>query len=140
MKGISKMTNTHEIVVAGVKPSSWPNTQRGPTAFEWSALSASQQLFIKLMRCLEGAETRETIEGLGLPSNYTGKNMKIENLIETDTQWVATLHALLEAIEYEKHKSNADSFITALFSYSFSLNYVNGATDPISQLEEDHGP
>jgi len=89
---------------------------------------------------LEGAETRETIEGLGLPSNYTGKNMKIENLIETDTQWVATLHALLEAIEFEKHKSNADRFITALFSYSFSLNYVNGATDPISQLEEDHGP
>ena len=114
--------------------SSWGWTTRGPT------LSASQALFIKLMRRLEGAETCETIEGLGLPSNYTGKDMKIENLIETDTQWVATLHALLEAIEFEKHKSNADRFITALFSYSFSLNYVNGATDPISKLEEDHGP
>ena len=134
------MTNTHEMVVAGVKPRSWPNTQRGPTAFEWSALSASQRLFIKLMRCLEGAETRETIQGLGLPSNYTGKDMKIENLITTETEWSETLDALLDAIEQETGKPFADTYVTSLFSYNFlEDDGMNGYT-PLENHEDHNGP
>ena len=134
------MENSNEVEVAGVSPSSWPNSQRGPTVSDDSALSASQVLFIKAMRFVESADTLEAIEDLNLPSQYTGKTMEISNEIETQTQWDATLHALLEAIEYEKHKSYADAYITALFSYAFPLNYVNGDTSPSSMYEEYHGP
>lgn len=126
--------SNNEVLVAGVAPSSWPNSQRGPTIFDVSTLSASQVLFIKAMRFVESVETPETIESLNLPSQYTGKTMQIMNEIETETQWDDTLHALLEAIEYEKQKSYADTYITALFAYAFPLNYVNGSFDPTYTL------
>jgi len=130
-------TNT----VAGVPASSWPNSQRGPTLDgDGSALSASQRLFIKAMRYLEENEDQIVIEALELPHTYTGKTLSILDRITTETEWSATLNALLDAIEQEIGRPFADTYVTRLFSYNFlEDDGIHGYT-PLEKYEDHNGP
>lgn len=108
----------------GEKPSSWQNPPQGPTL---SALSVSQQLFIKLMRHIETAENQDTIEDLKLPLKYTGQTLPCVEVISTATEWSETLYNLLDKIEQEGGRPFADNYLSGLFSYNFIANEVRSS-------------
>lgn len=114
--------------------SSWGWTTRGPT------LSASQLLFIKLMRHIEMVEDQRTIEALKLPLKYTGQTLPISEVITTETEWSETLDALLNAIEQETGKPFADTYVTSLFSYNFLESCAANGYTPLETHEDHNGP
>ena len=114
--------------------SSWGWNTRGPT------LSASQLLFIKLMRYVEMVEDQRTIEALKLPLKYTGQTLPISEVITTETEWSETLDALLNAIEQETGKPFADTYVTRLFSYNFLESCAANGYTPLETHEDHNGP
>ena len=114
--------------------SSWGWTNRGPT------LSASQLLFVKLMRYVESVEDQRTIEALKLPLKYTGQTLPISEVITTETEWHETLDALLDAIEQETGKPFADTYVTRLFSYNFLEDDGIYGYTPLEKYEDHYGP
>lgn len=135
--------------------SSWGWTTRGPTLganilsqegssfitdVDRSTLSASQLLFIKLMRYVEMVEDQRTIEALKLPLKYTGQTLPISEVITTETEWHETLDALLDAIVQETGRPFADTYVTSLFSYNFlEDDGIHGYT-PLEKYEDHNGP
>ena len=135
--------------------SSWGWTTRGPTLgantlsqegssfitdVDRAALSASQLLFVKLMRCVEMVEDQRTIEALKLPLKYTGQTLPISEVITTETEWSDTLDALLDAIEQETGRPFADTYITSLFSYNFLEDDSICGYTPLEKYEDHNGP
>jgi len=114
--------------------SSWGWNTRGPT------LSASQLLFIKLMRCVERLEDQITIEALKLPLKYTGQTLPISEVITTETEWSETLDALLNVIEEETGRPFADTYVTSLFSYNFLESCTSNGYTPLETHEDTNGP
>lgn len=105
-----------------------------------STLSASQLLFIKLMRYVERVEDQITIEALKLPLKYTGQTLPISEVIKTLTEWSETLDALLNAIEQETGKPFADRYVTSLFSYNFLESCAANGYTPLETHEDHNGP
>lgn len=135
--------------------SSWGWAARGPTLganifsqegegfitdVDRSTLSASQLLFIKLMRYVERVEDQRTIEAFNLPLKYTGQNLPISEVITTETEWSETLDALLDAIEQETGKPFADTYVTSLFSYNFVEDDGIYGYTPLENHEDHNGP
>lgn len=135
--------------------SSWGWSTRGPTLganilsqegssfitdVDRATLSASQLLFVKLMRYVEMVEDQRTIEALELPLKYTGQTLPISEVITTETEWHETLDALLDAIEQETGEPFADTYVTRLFSYNFlEDDGIHGYT-PLEKYEDHNGP
>lgn len=135
--------------------SSWGWTTRGPTLgaatlsqegdgfvadVDLSTLSASQLLFVKLMRYVESVEDQRTIEALKLPLKYTGQTLPISEVIATETEWSETLDALLNVIEQETGKPFADTYVTSLFSYNFLESCASNVYTPLEKYEDHYGP
>ena len=135
--------------------SSWGWTNRGPTLgadiltqegegfitdVDRSTLSASQLLFVKLMRYVESVEDQRTIEALKLPLKYTGQTLPISEVITTETEWSETLDALLDAIEQETGRPFADTYVTRLFSYNFLEDDGIYGYTPLETHEDHYGP
>lgn len=103
----------------GLKSSSWQNPPTAPTP---SHLSKSENLFVRLMRRIEKAENKNTIEALRLPSDYTGRTVhlkRFDDKIFRETEWTETLHELLDQLEQEVVTPYVDRYVSGLFTYNF---------------------
>ena len=118
--------------------STWAWMATGPT-LDGKGLSEADKHFSELMRCIESRESEQTIEALKLPKEYKGQQMNAQTNITTETQWIETLHQLLDELEKETTKSVADRHISALFSYVFTSVSLEGRIKPPT-YEEHYGP